>query len=165
MAMEDDHPQAEELESREPSLEDVVSLCASLNRRGARYVVIGGFAVRAAGYDRRTMDVDLLVEATLENEAKVISAVAELPDHAAQELSPGEIAEFVVIRVADEIVVDLMQSASGIDYTTASEAVVRRNIAGVEIPFASPSLLLRMKRGSARAKDLADVEFLERLKP
>ena len=40
------------------------------------------------------------------------------------------------------------------------------NLAGVEIPFASPSLLLRMKRGSVRAfraKDLADVEFREQL--
>ncbi len=164
MVMEDDLPQAEELESREPSLEDLVALCASLNRRGARYIVIGGFAVRAAGYDRRTMDVDLLIDATLENEARVIAAVSELPDHAAQELSPGEIAEFVVVRVADEIVVDLMQSASGVDYATAAESVILRDVAGVTIPFASASLLLRMKRGSVRAKDRADVEFLERHK-
>jgi hypothetical protein len=159
--MEDDH--AEGLESREPSVEDLVALCANLNSRGALYMVIGGFAVRAAGYDRRTMDVDLLIEATPENEAKVIAAVSELPDHAAQELQPGEIAEFVVVRVADEIVVDLMQSASGFDYRAASEEVVRRLVGGVEIPFASPALLLRMKRGSVRAKDLADVQFLERL--
>src|SRR5690606_13425358 len=124
MVMEDDLPQAEELESREPSLEDLVALCASLNRRGARYIVIGGFAVRAAGYDRGTMDVDLLIDATLENEARVIAAVSVLPDPAAQALSPGEIAEFVVVRVADEIVVDLMQSASGVDYATAAESVI-----------------------------------------
>lgn len=161
--MEDDRSQTETLESREPSLEDLVALCASLNARGARYIVIGGFAVRAAGYDRRTMDVDLLVEATPENEAKVIAAVAELPDHAARELLPGEIAEFVVIRVADEIVIDLMQSASGIDYAAAASETISRQVAGVEIPFASPSLLLRMKRGSVRPKDLADVQFLERL--
>lgn len=161
--MSDDHPQTE-LESREPSLEDLVVLCAQLNARGAHYIVIGGFAMRAAGYDRRTMDVDLLVEATLENEANVIAAVAELPDRAAEELRPGEIAEFVVIRVADEIVVDLMQSASGVDYRAASGQVVRHQIGGVEIPFASPALLLRMKRGSVRPKDLADVQFLEGLR-
>lgn len=161
--MEDDHPQTEALESREPSLEDLVALCASLNEAGARYIVIGGFAVRAAGYDRRTMDVDLLVEATPANEARVIATVAELPDHAALELRPGEIAEFVVVRVADEIVVDLMQSASGIDYAGASAEIVRHQVAGVEIPFASPGLLLRMKRGSVRPKDLADVQFLEQL--
>ena len=47
----------EELESREPSVEDLVDLCRHLNAAGARYVVVGGFAVRAAGYDRRTMDI------------------------------------------------------------------------------------------------------------
>jgi len=27
-----------------------------LNQRGAKYIVVGGFAIRAAGYNRRTMD-------------------------------------------------------------------------------------------------------------
>ncbi len=60
-----------------------MKLCRDLNEQGAKYVVIGGFAVRAAGYDRRTMDIDLLVEPGADNEARVIEAVARLPDHAA----------------------------------------------------------------------------------
>jgi hypothetical protein len=51
-----------EAESREPTVTDLVQLCAWLNRHGAKYVVIGGFARRAAGYLRTTMDVHLLVE-------------------------------------------------------------------------------------------------------
>ncbi|MBN2197212.1 MAG: nucleotidyltransferase [Polyangiaceae bacterium] len=151
------------LESREPALEDLVELCVQLNAERARYVVVGGFAVRAAGYDRRTMDIDLLVEATVENEARVIAAVSRLPDHAASELVPGEIARWVVVRVADEIVVDLMRSASGIDFATAASEIVEREVEGVKIPFASPALLLRMKGSSLREKDRADVRFLERL--
>ncbi len=151
------------LESREPSLEDLTGLCAALNAEGARYVVIGGFAVRAAGYDRRTMDIDLLVETSPENEAKVLAAVSQLPDHAAAELEVGEIAEYVVIRVADEIVVDLMQSASGVDYAAAQNEIVVHEVSGVQIPFASPKLLLRMKAGSVRDKDRADVGFLRRI--
>lgn len=53
MAMADDHTPEEALESREPSLEDLVELCRHLNQAGARYLIIGGFAMRAAGYDRR----------------------------------------------------------------------------------------------------------------
>jgi hypothetical protein len=34
---------------------------SQLNRRGAKYAVIGGFAIRAANYVRATMDIDLLV--------------------------------------------------------------------------------------------------------
>jgi hypothetical protein len=52
-------------------------------------VVIGGFALRAAGYNRRTMDVDLIVAADPDNEALVFAALTTLPDQAARELQPG----------------------------------------------------------------------------
>ncbi len=154
---------AEPLESREPTVEDLVRLCAQLNSVGARYMVIGGFAMRAAGYDRRTMDIDLLIDAEVTNEAKVYAALAYLPDNAASELTPGEVAKYVVVRVADEIVIDLMTSAGGIDYVTASSEVVTHDIEGVLIPFASPALLWKMKRSTYRDKDAPDVHFLKLL--
>ena len=61
------------------------------------------------------MDVDLLVDTTEDNEARVLDAVATLPDGAAKQIKAGEIAQWVVIRIGDEIAVDLMQSACGID--------------------------------------------------
>ena len=151
------------LESREPSVEDLVQLCRHLNDSGARYIVIGGFAMRAAGYDRRTMDIDLLIDASVENEARVYQALGYLPDRAVQELAPGEVAKYTVVRVADEIVVDLMKSASGIDYETAVDQVVLMDVDGVRIPFASPRLLWKMKRSSYRDKDAPDVHFLKLL--
>lgn len=163
MDVGDADPPPNALESREPSVEDLVNLCRDLNERGAKYLVIGGFAVRAAGYDRRTMDIDLLVEPGADNEARVIEAVARLPDHAAAELSPGELAEWVVVRVADEIVVDLMTSASGIAYAEAARDVVVHVLDTVPIPFASPQVLWRMKRSSVRDKDAGDVHFLRLL--
>lgn len=163
MDVGDDHPASSDLESREPSVEDLATLCRNLNERGAKYLVIGGFAVRAAGYDRRTMDIDLLIESGADNERRVIDAVARLPDHAAAELEPGDIGEFVVVRVADEIVVDLMTSAGGIGYRDAAREIVVHEVGTVSIPFASPELLLRMKGASPRDKDVPDVSFLRRL--
>ena len=122
--MGDDHPSPDDLESREPTVEDLVELCRRLNAQGARYVVVGGFAIRAAGYDRRTMDIDLLIETGPANEERVFSALSHLADGAVKELQPGEVARYVVVRVADEIVVDLMRSASGIDYAEALSDVV-----------------------------------------
>jgi hypothetical protein len=104
--MADARPSSE-LESREPTVEDLRDLCRELNQRGARYVVIGGFAMRAANYSRGTMDVALIVAADLENEAKVFSALSTLPDNAARELQPGELQQYNVIRVSDEILVGL----------------------------------------------------------
>jgi hypothetical protein len=157
--MADDHP-SNELESREPTVEDLRNLCRELNLRGAKYVVIGGFAIRAANYLRQTMDVDLMVAADAENEAKVFSALSTLPDNAVRELQPGELQQYNVIRVADEILVDLLRSAGGIDYAEAAKDVVVREVDGVPIPFASPRLLWRMKIGTHREKDALDLLFL-----
>jgi predicted nucleotidyltransferase len=79
--MADDRPPEDAaLESREPTVEDLRDLCRALNERGARYVVIGGFAIRAAGYNRRTMDVDLLIADDRDNQVRVFDALATLPD-------------------------------------------------------------------------------------
>lgn len=159
MVMADDRP-SNELESREPTVEDLRDLCRELNRRGAKYVVVGGFAMRAANYNRRTMDVDLMVAADLENEAKVFGALSTLPDNAVRELRPGELQQYNVIRVGDEILVDLMRAAGGIDYEEAAKHTVMREVDGVSIPFASPQLLWRMKAVTHREKDAVDLVFL-----
>jgi hypothetical protein len=159
MVMADDHP-ADGLESREPTVEDLRNLCRELNQRGAKYVVVGGFAMRASNYNRRTMDVDLIVAADAENEAKVFSALSTLKDNAVAELQPGELQQYNVIRVADEILVGLMRSAGGIDYAEAAKDIVERIVDGVPIPFASPRLLWRMKAVTHREKDAGDLVFL-----
>ena len=153
-------PDPSTLESRPPTERDLVALCAHLNKRGARYVVVGGLAIIAAGYPRMTNDIDLLVATDLENEARVFDALATLPDQAVLELQPGELDKFTVIRVGDEILVDLMKSAGPIDYAEAAKDVVVREVQGVPIPFASPRLLWRMKVVTHRAKDAADLLFL-----
>lgn len=146
--------------SRPPEEADLVSLCRELNRREAKYLIIGGFAIIAAGYPRFTEDVDLLVEVSLENEQKVIDALMTLPDRAAQEISAGEINEFVVVRVGDVFTIDLMKSACGIAYEEASAHIVHHEIQGVTIPFASPRLLWHMKARTHREKDALDLIFL-----
>jgi predicted nucleotidyltransferase len=122
--------------------------------------VIGGFAIRASGLPRETGDIDLLVDTSLENEALVYKALEILPDKAVLELKPGEISRYGVVRVADEIIVDLMKSACGIEYAEAAKEVVVRVLEGVPIPFASPRLLWRMKKLTRREKDAGDLVFL-----
>jgi len=149
-----------ELEPRPPLQADLVELCRALNERGARYIVIGGFAIITAGLPRVTGDIDLLVAVDRENEAKVFAALSTLPDNAVRELQPGELQQYNVIRVADEILVDLMRSAGGIEYEEAAKDVVLREIQSVRIPFASPRLLWRMKVDTHREKDASDLVFL-----
>lgn len=155
-------PQEGELTSRPPLGEDLVALCRELNRLGARYVVVGGFAIIQAGYPRTTGDIDLLIGADPGNEALVFKVLESLPDQCVKELLPGDVSKYTVVRVADEILVDLMASASGIDYAEASKSIVIHEIGGVPIPFASPELLWRMKRHTHREKDAPDLLFLRK---
>jgi hypothetical protein len=158
----DDDPRTkgEELISRAPSQEDFVRLCARLNELEARYIVIGGFAIITAGYPRSTMDIDFVIDTSLENEALVYQALESLPDQAVKALLPGEVSQYSVVRVGDEICVDLMASACGIGYEEAIQDSIIRTIDGVPIPFASPRLLWRMKEKTHREKDAADLLFL-----
>jgi hypothetical protein len=159
--MDDYHGTEDEaLISRAPTQEDFVKLCGRLNELGARYIVIGGFAIITAGYPRSTMDIDFVIDTSLENEALVYRALEILPDQAVKELLPGEVSQYSVVRVGDEIVVDLMASACGIGYKEAIQDSIIRIIDGVPIPFATPRLLWRMKEKTHREKDAADLLFL-----
>mgnify|MGYP001450444710 CR=1 FL=1 len=155
----------EDEESRQPTVEDLLALCREMNRQGAKYIIVGGFAIRGAGYLRETGDLDVIIETSVENEARIFRSLEILPDKAVLQLEPGEVSQYTVVRVADEIVVDLMQSASGIDYDEAIKDVVIRTVQNVPIPFASPKLLWRMKKNAHREKDRADLVFLRQQYP
>ena len=160
MVDDDDGPPAE-LESRPPTVEDLVGLCRRLNEEGARYVIVGGMAIIQLGLVRATEDIDLLVESSADNFDRIVRAMSSLPDQAIRQVQPTDLDDYVVVRVADEIVVDLMKSACGVDYAGACDGVVRVEVGGVLIPFASAALMLRLKQ-TVREKDRIDREFLER---
>ncbi len=153
-------PAGGKLVPRDPTLADLAELCAKLTAGEVRFVVVGGFAIRATGYTKNTGDIDLLIEATLENERRALEVLATLPDGCAREVTPGEVAQYTVVRIADEFIVDLMASACGITYAEAIRDAVIREVDGVPIPFASPRMLWRMKAHTHREKDIPDLAFL-----
>jgi hypothetical protein len=146
---------------RIPREDDLVALCRALNTCGARYLVVGGFAVIHHGYLRATEDIDLLLDGELDNQARVKKALETLPDKAILELGEDDLRDYTVVRVSDEILVDLMISACGIDYAEASKSIEIAEVEGVPIPFADVHLLLRMKQ-THREKDAEDRVFLHR---
>ena len=114
--------------AREPQVEDVARICRALNDAGARYILIGGFAVIAHGGARTTKDIDLLVDASPDNIARVKEALRILEDRAVDEVADTDVARYAVVRVADEIVVDLMARACGIEYADAIRDAERLTI-------------------------------------
>jgi hypothetical protein len=75
---------------------------------------------------------------------------------------PQEIAEYTVVRIADEITVDLMASACGVTFEEAKAEIQWHTIQDIPIPFASPKLLWWTKQ-TYREKDQFDLMFLSEL--
>lgn len=148
--------------TRPPLIGDLVGICRELNQRSVNYIVVGGMAINIHGFTRNTEDIDLLIETEEDNERKVLEVLSLLPDGAAKELRPGEVADYVVVRVCDEITVDLMAKACGHDYESAKDLISPVLVDGVTIPFASPILLWKTKQ-TFREKDQIDRLFLRKL--
>ena len=152
--------QDDDRSARAPEPEDVIRICRALNEAGARYLLIGGFAVIAHGAGRFTKDIDLLVDDSPDNVARLKRGLSVLADNAAAEVSDDDVQRHVVVRVADEVVVDLMGRACGLSYADAAQDAERLERGGVAIPLASPATLIRTK-DTHRPQDAIDRAFLE----
>jgi hypothetical protein len=148
--------------TRVPTAADLVSLARELNRLGVAYVVVGGFAINRLGLVRATEDIDLLIARDKGNQALVKQALEILPDRAVKELGEEDIAAWVVVRVNDDITVDLMTEACGVRYEDTTHGIETEVVDGVPIPFAGAELMLKMKQ-SPREKDSIDRRFLQQL--
>ncbi|MBI3596880.1 MAG: nucleotidyltransferase [Nitrospirae bacterium] len=149
-------------ESRNPTLDDLIALCRSLNRHHVKYAVIGGFAVAHHGYLRATGDIDLLVDASNENIEKIRQALAYLPDKSVLEVKPGDVREYTVVRIADEVVIDLLHKACDMTYDQVKDDIDWTMLADVKIPFAGLRSLILTKQ-SIRPQDVQDRGFLEEM--
>jgi hypothetical protein len=148
--------------SRAPEPEDVVRICRALNDANARYVLIGGYAVLAHGAARFTKDIDLLVDDSPENVRRLKGGLAVLADNAAAQIDETDVREYVVVRVADEVLVDLMGRACGLSYDDVVPDAERLDLGGVVVPVASPAALIRTKQ-TPRPQDAQDRAFLEQV--
>ena len=152
------------------SLEDpLLRLLARFGEERVEYVLVGGQAVRLNGFLRATEDIDVLLRPTRENGERVMRALSFLDS--SRDLDPAwfeqdvrqNAGEIENIRVADELMVDLLFSANGETYESMQPFVREIVVEGVPIRVLNIDGLLRTKT-SVREKDLLDRHMLERIK-
>lgn len=143
----------------------LLRLLARFQAEGVQYVLVGGHAVRLNGFVRATEDIDILLPSSIDNGRRVIRALGFLPS--SQELvadwfevPPGEPEN---IRVADELLIDLLFSANGQTYESLQDHVRVLSVDGVEVRTLDIEGLLKTKT-DYRDKDRIDREALLRLK-
>ena len=87
------------------------------------------------GFNRGTEDIDLLVDKVASNISLLKKALSILPDNAIRDVLDSDVEKYEVVRVADEVVVDLMGSACGIDFKSAESQIEWHELEGVKYPL------------------------------
>jgi predicted nucleotidyltransferase len=142
--------------------QDFREFIQSLNDNGVRYLVIGGYAVAFHGHPRYTRDIDIWIELSPDNAARIVTALEQfgfgsLGLKAADFLTPDQIIQlgYPPSRI------DLITTACGVDFADCYAARVTVKVDGVPVGFIDLENLKRNRRASGRLQDLADLENLQ----
>lgn len=144
--------------------QDFADLLVELSEAGAKFLVVGGWAVVLHGLVRGTDGLDVLVDPSAANSKRVFEALSAFgaplqahgvaPDHFARE---GDAYRFGV----PPLKVEVLSQISGVTFEEASKESQFFEVAGHRIPFIGKRALIKNKRAAGRHKDLADAEALE----
>ncbi|MBA3328105.1 MAG: hypothetical protein H0T43_07370 [Solirubrobacterales bacterium] len=149
----------------DPELDAVTSAFLSA---GARFVVIGGFAVIAHRYVRATEDVDLLIPADDDNDRRcgaalvALNAVWTLDGRA---LDPPALTGRAHSRLlTSRGLVDLLREGEApLDYATVAAGAERADLGDGTFLIAGLRSLVSFKRLADRPRDRLDLEELRAL--
>ncbi|MCG2684223.1 MAG: hypothetical protein L6306_11495 [Planctomycetales bacterium] len=132
-----------------------------LNSERVEYLLVGGYAVGYHGYPRATGDMDVWVSATREN-ATALAAALEKFGFAAESVQPDLFLQRdrVVRMGAPPLRIDLLTSASGVDFTQCYAERTVDLIDGIQVNLISLDRLKANKRAIGRSKDVNDLEHL-----
>jgi len=160
-------------------LETLRAVAEALDRADARYLVAGGVAVNAHGYQRLTHDVDIVLSLEADNVRRALAALSglgyrpvipvELDDFADPERRAAWIAErnLEVFSLTSDLhrgtTVDIFASEPFDFDVEYEEAVVSEIAPGVTMRFVRLSTLIAMKEAVGRPRDVDDVEHLRRI--
>lgn len=145
--------------------QDYEDLLRELVAANAAFVLVGGWAVAVHGHGRATDDLDVFVSPTSENAARVIAALrsfgAPIDQHG---VTTGLFAtpRYGYRMGRKPLLIELLTTIDGVTFEEASRGAIPVRIADFEVLCIGRRELIANKKAAGRAKDLADVEVLER---
>jgi hypothetical protein len=150
---------------------DPAAILLALERRGVRFVVIGGAAAVLHGAPYETVDLDVTPARDAVNLARLVEALADLDAELLAEAPPGLSVDAVLLATLDNArfvtrggPLDLAFTPDGTagfdDLATRS---VPMTIAGRPMLVAALADVIRSKEAAGREKDLAALPLLRRL--
>jgi hypothetical protein len=141
---------------------DFVDLLRAFTEANVRFLVVGAYALALHGRPRATGDLDVWIDATSENAARVMTALASFGAPLA-DISAADFArEGIVYQIGvPPGRIDILTQLTGLTFDEAWPGRLRRPFGEVEVDFIGREAFLRNKRATGRAKDLGDIEGME----
>jgi hypothetical protein len=141
---------------------DFVDLLRAFAAADVRFLIVGAYALALHGRPRATGDLDIWIDASAENAARVMRALASF----GAPLSDIVQSDFERPGITYQIGVppgriDILTELTGITFSEAWPDRIRRPFGEVETDFIGRAAFLRNKRATGRPKDLGDVEGME----
>ena len=134
---------------------------ASFQKHNVKYLVIGGIAAVLHGVPRATFDLDILIEATIENSSRLLESLQESNFGTAFLITAEELVKHEVTIFKDRVRIDVQTSTPGIRFEEAWQNRIVMNYQGQEFYVLSKEDLIASKRAAGRKVDLEDVRLLE----
>jgi len=150
----------------------------AFQKEKVRYVLVGGIAVNLLGSLRSTADMDILVEMSDKNLAKVVSILKKKGYRVKQPVNPMGIADrkiredwiknkhmkaFNFYKEGEFKEVDIIIETP-VTFEDAKGDIVHVRSGDIAIPVISINNLIKMKKNTGRAVDRLDIEELNRIK-
>ena len=141
---------------------DWIELLRGLNDASVKYLVVGAHALGAYGAPRATGDLDIWIERSAENAARVYRALAEfgapLGDLSVRDFQSDDL---ILAIGTQPLRIDIITDIDAVIFEEAWQRRIEDNLFGVPVPFIGRDDFIRNKRAAGRPKDLADVAALE----
>ena len=144
-----------------PLNEDFKDLFTALNAESVEYLVVGGYAVIFYAEPRFTKNIDIWVNPTPENAARVLRALARfgapLGDITEKDLTNRELVYQIGIAPNR---IDIVMDAGGPSFSDAWKNKTTASYGDAPIFIIGKNDLLRSKKAMGRPQDLLDAEML-----
>jgi hypothetical protein len=157
----------------------IEAIIKALNHAGVKYLIVGGVAVVAHGYERLTKDLDLVIGLERKNIIRGLHALMAVDYRMRIPVTPEQFADPALReqwrREKNMIVLQLWSDAhrrtpvdvfvyEPFDFAKELKRALLVPIFGDEpAPIVSYDALLKLKKSAGRKQDLADIEKLSKL--
>ncbi|GAA4468797.1 nucleotidyl transferase AbiEii/AbiGii toxin family protein [Nemorincola caseinilytica] len=142
--------------------QDLADFIELLNRHKVRYMVVGGYALAFHGKPRYTGDIDIWIEISEKNAAKLLRVIRDFGMTALGFVKEDFLKEGYISQIGmPPLRIDILNSIDGVAFAEAYERAEVVEMDHIKIYYISLRDFIKNKEATGRKKDLADIKEIK----